>query len=71
MDSKVEILLFTSETDCFSCSKTETLMKELDQLSDKITLKVYDTDKNRDMTTKYNIELVSCNNYNWKRRLWN
>ena len=32
-------------------------MKELDQLSDKITLKVYDADKNRDMTTKYNIEL--------------
>ncbi|MEN6379805.1 MAG: thioredoxin family protein [Methanofastidiosum sp.] len=57
MDDKVEILLFTSESGCFSCSKTETLMKELDQLSDKITLKVYDADKNRDMTTKYNIEL--------------
>lgn len=58
MDNKVEILLFTSESGCFSCSKTETLMTELDQLSDKISLKVYDTEKNKDMATKYNIELV-------------
>lgn len=58
MDSKVDILLFTSESGCFSCSKTQTLMKELDQLSDKITLKSYDTEKNKDMATKYNIELV-------------
>ena len=58
MDGKVDILLFTSESGCFSCSKTETLMKEFDQLSDKIALKIYDTDKNKDMATKYNIELV-------------
>lgn len=58
MNSKVDILLFTSESGCFSCSKTETLMKEFDQLSDKISLKVYDTDKDKDMATKYNIELV-------------
>ena len=58
MDGKVDILLFTSESGCFSCSKTETLMEEFDQISDKISLKVYDTDKNKDMATKYNIELV-------------
>jgi len=58
MEDKVEILVFTSETSCFSCSKTETLMKELDQLSDKITVKMYDKDTNKDMATKYNIELV-------------
>ncbi len=58
MEDKVEILVFTSETSCFSCSKTETLMKELDQLSDKITVRMYDKDTNKDMATKYNIELV-------------
>ena len=58
MDGKVDILLFTSESGCFSCSKTETLMKEFDQLSDKISLKVYDTEKNKDLAIKYNIELV-------------
>jgi glutaredoxin-like protein len=58
MDGKVEILLFTSQSDCFSCSKTETLMKEFDQLSDKIALKVYEIEKNKDLATEYNIELV-------------
>lgn len=58
MDGKVDILLFTSESDCFSCSKTKTLMEEFDQLSDKISLKVYDTEKNKDLAIKYNIELV-------------
>ncbi|KYC45212.1 MAG: Thioredoxin [Candidatus Methanofastidiosum methylothiophilum] len=58
MDGRVDILLFTSQSGCFSCSKTETLMKELDGLSDKVALKTYDTEKNKDMATKYNIELV-------------
>jgi glutaredoxin-like protein len=58
MDNKVDIIVFTSESGCFSCSKTQTLMTELDQLSDKISVKVYDTEKNKDMATKYNIELV-------------
>lgn len=58
MDGNIELLLFTSQNGCFSCSKTETLMKELDQLSNKISLKVYDVDKNKDMVSKYKIELV-------------
>lgn len=58
MEDKVEILVFTSETGCFSCSKTETLMNELDQLSNKITVIMYDKDTNKDMAAKYNIELV-------------
>lgn len=58
MDGRVDVLLFTSQSGCFSCSKTETLMKELDGLSDKIALKTYDIEKNKDMVTKYNIELV-------------
>jgi len=58
MDGNVELLLFTSQNGCFSCSKTETLLKELDQLSNKISLKTYDVDKNKDIATKYNIELV-------------
>jgi len=58
MDGNVEILLFTSENSCFSCSKTETLMKELDQLSNKISLKIYDLEEDNKMATKYDIELV-------------
>ncbi|MDY1591682.1 MAG: thioredoxin family protein [Methanofastidiosum sp.] len=58
LNEKVDILLFTSQSRCSSCSKTETLIKELDGLSEKITLKTYDIEKNKDMATKYNIELV-------------
>ncbi len=58
MGGQIDVILFTSETGCFSCSKTETLMREIDQLSDKINLKVYDINKNKDMATNYNIELV-------------
>ena len=58
MDGKVELLLFTSQLGCYSCSKTETLMREIDGLSDKISLKIYDKEKNEQIAAKYNIELV-------------
>ncbi|MCC7572666.1 MAG: thioredoxin family protein [Candidatus Methanofastidiosum sp.] len=58
MGGQIDVILFTSETGCFSCSKTETLIREIDQLSDKINLKVYDINKNKDVATNYNIELV-------------
>ncbi len=58
MDDKVSIILFTSDSGCFSCSKTQTLMDEIDQLSDKINLEIYDINRHKDMATQYNIELV-------------
>ena len=58
MDGNVEILFFKSESGCFSCTKTETLVREIDQLSNKISLKVYDVEKDKEIATKYDIELV-------------
>lgn len=58
MENEVEIILFTSEKDCFSCSKTEILMREIEELTDKISVKVYDKEKNKDLSIKYDIELL-------------
>ncbi|HOC78139.1 MAG TPA: thioredoxin family protein [Methanofastidiosum sp.] len=58
MDGNIDILFFKSDNECFSCSKTETLMKEIEQLSNKIDLKVYDVDKDKEMAARYDIELV-------------
>ncbi len=58
MESDVEILLFISEKDCFGCQKTEILMSELEQITDKISVKVFDKETNSDLSIKYDIELV-------------
>ncbi len=39
----VKMLLFSSEKDCRYCGDTEALLKEVSELSDKISLEIYDT----------------------------
>jgi glutaredoxin-like protein len=52
----VEILLFTTEKDCEYCGDTRELMEEVCGLSDKLSLRVVDIDKDTELAKQYHIE---------------
>jgi alkyl hydroperoxide reductase subunit AhpF len=52
----VEILLFTTEKDCEYCGDTRELMEEVCGLSDKLSLRVVDIDKDAELAKQYHIE---------------
>lgn len=54
----VTIALFTKEGDCYTCAETLAYMEEVAELSEKLTLKRYDIEKDADKTKEYNIEMV-------------
>ncbi len=58
MKDKITIVLFTKETDCDSCEPTLQIINEVAEVSDKISVKVYDLDKNSEEVAKYNIEMA-------------
>jgi alkyl hydroperoxide reductase subunit AhpF len=52
----VEILLFTTEKDCEYCGDTLELMEEVCGLSDKLSLRVVDINKEAELAKQYQIE---------------
>jgi alkyl hydroperoxide reductase subunit AhpF len=52
----VEILLFTTEKDCEYCGDTRELIEEVCGLSDKLSLRVVDIDKDAELAKQYHIE---------------
>jgi alkyl hydroperoxide reductase subunit AhpF len=52
----VEILLFTTQKDCEYCGDTRELMEEVCGLSDKLSLRVVDIDKDAELAKQYHIE---------------
>ncbi len=58
MQNDVKIILFTQEFECEYCQMTHELMKELAQLSDKISLEIYDFVKNEAEVAEYKIEEI-------------
>lgn len=58
LKNDVTIALFTKEGECYSCEETRGYMQEVSELSDKLTLKVYDIEKDADKAKEYNIEMV-------------
>jgi len=52
----VEILLFTTEKDCEYCGDTRELMEEVCGLSDNLSLRVVDIDKDAELAKQYHIE---------------
>ncbi len=53
LSQPVQILLFTSQKNCQFCEDTRQLLEEVADLSDKITLKVYDLDKDKETAQQY------------------
>lgn len=58
MKDKIAIVLFAKETDCESCEPTLQIINEVAELSEKISVKVYDLDKDVNEVAKYNIEMA-------------
>lgn len=58
MENNVEIKLFVGEKDCPYCDETFALLNEVVALSDKLTLTVYDVDKNLKEKEEYDINMI-------------
>jgi len=58
LQREVTILTFTQEFECEFCRMTRELLQELKQLSEKITLEVYDFVKDANTVKKYAIDKI-------------
>ena len=58
MKEPVKLVVFKSNQNCDYCPDTVMLLDEVTQLSDKLSLEVYDVDEDRDKAQEYNIDKV-------------
>jgi glutaredoxin-like protein len=54
VENPAKLILFTQSLDCESCPETETLLRELVKLSDKLTLEIYNPHVDREKAEQYN-----------------
>ncbi len=54
--NEVKINLFISENDCLYCNDTKSILEEIEGISDKIKLNVFDLDKNKNIANKFKVE---------------
>ncbi|PRX30387.1 glutaredoxin-like protein [Orenia metallireducens] len=55
LNNDVKILFFTKDIDCSICKKTEEFLKNLVQLSDKLSLKVYNYRVDKSKSEEYDV----------------
>ncbi len=58
MNKEITLAVFTQEGDCYTCEETKSYMSEIEALSNKINLKLYDINKDADIAKQYNVEMV-------------
>jgi glutaredoxin-like protein len=58
MENPVKILLFSQRINCEFCEPTEELIKEVVELSPKISLEIHSPIENEDLSRKYGIDRV-------------
>lgn len=58
MKEKVTIVLFTKKDDCESCEPTLQIISEVVELSDLLSVRVFDLEHDKDEVTKYTIEMA-------------
>jgi glutaredoxin-like protein len=58
LESPVKIVVFTQEMECQYCKETRMIGEELAALSDKISLEVYDFEKDKEIAETYNIDKI-------------
>lgn len=56
MKESVQILYFGQKEGCHSCSDTQQLIEEVAQISDKLSLDIYDLDSDADVAEKFNVD---------------
>ena len=54
----VKIIFFTQEFECMSCKDTRSFLQEISGFSDKITLNIYDFQKDKEKVSLYNIDKI-------------
>ncbi len=54
----VKMLMFTQEFECEFCKQTRQLVEELSELSDNLTLAVYDFVADEDVAAKYDVDKI-------------
>ena len=58
LESPVKIVVFTQKMECQYCQETRMIGEELAALSDKISLEVYDFEKDKEIAETYNIDKI-------------
>lgn len=58
LEGPVKVLVFTQKIECQYCSETRQLAEEISELSDQITLEVYDFEDNAEVAEAYNIDKI-------------
>lgn len=56
LKNPVNMVLFTDESDCDTCKDTREFMEEMESLSDKIGLELYDVKKDTDKAELYKVD---------------
>ena len=54
----VKLVYFTQEMECQFCEQTRELLEEVTELSDKLSLEVYDFVKDKDKAMQYRIDKI-------------
>jgi glutaredoxin-like protein len=58
LGSNVKIQFFKSKDKCNLCEETEALLKEVTELTDKVSLNILDFDEDKELADKYGIDKV-------------
>ncbi len=58
LEQAVKLTCFTQQFECQNCEQTRSLLEEVSQLSDKISLQVYDFQKDQDKAKNYGIDKI-------------
>ena len=55
MQEPVQVLYFGAKDQCDTCAETQQLLEEVSAVNDKVELKVYDLQENRDIAERFNV----------------
>jgi glutaredoxin-like protein len=58
LDHPVKLINFTQELECMYCAETRKLMEEVTELSDKISLEVYNFVNDKEQVNRYSIDKI-------------
>lgn len=58
LQNPVTLIFFTQETECLFCRETHRILTEVSELSEKITLEVYDFQKDAQKVSQYAIDKI-------------
>ncbi|MFQ5343396.1 MAG: thioredoxin family protein, partial [Anaerolineae bacterium] len=58
LSRRVKLLVFTQEFECDFCKETHQLVEELSELSDNLTMEVYDFVADEDVAAKYGVDKI-------------